>query len=68
MIDTALTYLQAGLCILPADRHLKRPTLTGWKSFQTHLPIELQVRQWFGASAEAICIVTGAISGNLEVL
>jgi hypothetical protein len=68
VIDTALTYLQAGLCILPADRQLKRPTLKGWKSFQTHLPIELQVRQWFAAEAEAICIVTGTISGNLEVL
>ncbi len=68
MIDTALTYLQAGLCILPADRQLKRPTLKGWKSFQTHRPIELQVRQWFAAEAEAICIVTGAISSNLEVL
>lgn len=68
MIDTALTYLQAGLCVLPADVQEKRPTLKGWKSYQTHRPIELQVRQWFGAETDAICIITGAISGNLEVL
>ncbi len=68
MIDVALTYLQAGLCILPANLQEKRPTLKGWKSFQTHRPIELQVRQWFGPQTDAICIITGAISGNLEVL
>lgn len=68
MIDTALTYLQAGLCVLPADLQEKRPTLKGWKSYQTHRPIELQVRQWFGAQTDAICIITGAISGNLEAL
>lgn len=68
MIDVALTYLQAGLCVLPADLREKRPTLKGWKSFQSHRPIELQVRQWFGPQTDAICIITGAISGNLEVL
>ena len=68
MIDVALTYLQAGLCVLPADLQAKRPTLKGWKSFQSHRPIELQVRQWFGPQTDAICIVTGTISGNLEVL
>ena len=68
MIDVALTYLQAGLCVLPADLQAKRPTLKGWKSFQSHRPIELQVRQRFGPQTDAICIVTGTISGNLEVL
>ncbi len=67
LIDSALSYLQAGLCILPASVAQKRPTLPSWKQYQKRLPTEQQVRTWFNESS-AICILTGTVSGNLEVI
>jgi hypothetical protein len=65
--DTALTYLRAGLCVLPAILQEKRPTLTSWKQYQRRLPTEWQVRTWFAEEMPA-CVLTGAISGNLEMI
>lgn len=68
MIENARGYLQAGLCVLPAVRSEKRPALVGWKSFQSKLPTPQQVEHWFAGQPDAICIVAGAVSGNLEVI
>ena len=65
--ETAITLLQAGLCVLPARIDEKRPTLSGWKKYQSRLPTEDQVRGWF-ADRAASCIVTGEVSGFLEML
>ena len=65
-IDLALAYLRAGLAVLPADVPAKRPLLD-WKSRQTALPSESEVRDWFRANV-GFCIVTGAASGNLEMI
>jgi len=66
-LDTALAYLEAGLCVLPAIAAEKRPALHSWKPYQERLPTEDEVRAWF-ADAEALCLVTGAASGHLEML
>ena len=66
LVETALSYLRAGLCVLPASLAEKRPMLPGWKAFQSALPTEQQVQTWF-ADAEALCIVTGAVSGHAEI-
>jgi hypothetical protein len=68
VIEAAKKYLEAGLCVLPAVRAEKRPSLLCWKSFQTRLPTVQQVEQWFGANPDAMCIVAGSISGNLELI
>lgn len=65
-IDRALAYLRAGLAVLPADVPAKRPLLD-WKSRQTALPTEAEVRDWFRANV-GYCIVAGAASGNLEMI
>lgn len=65
--DTAVSYLNAGLCVLPAILKEKRPGLPDWKQYQTELPSEQQVRTWF-RKVKSMCIVTGAVSGNLELL
>jgi len=65
--DMAVARLRAGLCVLPARTDSKRPALTGWKEFQNRLPTENEVRAWFADEA-AMCIVAGAVSGNLEML
>jgi hypothetical protein len=67
MLDTASAYLRSGLCVLPALLVEKRPALAGWKQYQRRLPTDRQVRTWF-ADAPALCILTGAVSGNLELL
>ncbi len=67
LLEAALEYRAAGLSVLPAKLADKRPALLNWKSYQSALPSEDQVRTWFQA-ANALCVVTGAVSGNLEML
>ena len=63
----ATTYLRSGLCVLPAILDQKRPALAAWKPYQKSLPSEAQVAEWF-ADAHALCLLTGAVSGNLEMI
>ncbi|HHK40933.1 MAG TPA: DUF3987 domain-containing protein [Planctomycetaceae bacterium] len=67
MLDAAIEYLNAGLCVLPAILEEKRPALPGWKQYQRRLPTERQVRAWF-ADGAPLCVLTGAVSGNLEMI
>lgn len=67
LTDKAISYLRAGLCVLPAVLAEKRPAVGSWKPFQQCLPSEAQVAAWF-ARADALCLLTGAVSGNLEMI
>ena len=67
MNETAINYLNAGLCILPAIPSEKRPAIGAWKQYQQRLPTERQVCTWF-ADCSATCILTGAVSGHLEMI
>jgi len=64
----AIDYLRAGLSVLPANRAQKRPCLPRWSEFQKRLPTEPEVGHWFAGSHDAICVVCGEVSGNLEVI
>ena len=64
----ALEYLAAGLSCLPASRSLKRPTVGSWKTWSARLPTEVEVSAWFANRQEGICVVAGAVSGNLECM
>jgi hypothetical protein len=69
MLNEALHYVRSGLSIIPCLLS-KRPVVT-WKPYQATRPAEIDVYRWFWPLkpvGEAIAIVTGAISGNLEVL
>ena len=66
--DAATAYHAAGLCVLPANRKLKYPAVKRWKPYQNRLPDDDEIRAWFGKDPEAMCIVTGAVSGNLEMI
>jgi len=61
-------YLASGLSVLPADRTRKCPSVASWKEFQGHRPTEAEVDSWFRASDEAVCVVCGKVSGNLECI
>ena len=61
-------YLASGLSVLPADRTRKCPSVASWKEFQERRPTEAEVDSWFRASDDAVCVVCGKVSGNLECI
>lgn len=67
ILQAALAYLEAGLCVLAAVLAEKRPALRSWKEFQNRLPTRAEVERWF-SHAQALCIIAGAASGNLFLL
>lgn len=68
LLQSALAYREYGLSVLPAVRSQKRPALPGWKNYQLRIPQERQIIEWFSKPEDAICVVTGQVSGNLEML
>ena len=69
LTSAAMAYLASGLCVLPASRAEKRPAVRGkWEPYKTRLPSEAEVRAWFANGPDAVCIVCGAVSGNLEMI
>ena len=68
MEEAAKRYVSAGLCVLPAIRGQKRPALRSWKEYQGRLPTEAEVDAWFAGGHDGLCVLTGAPSGNLELL
>lgn len=62
-----MNYLAAGLSVLPARKKEKCPVFK-WKEYQEHVPTEHAVKTWFADDHDAICIVCGKVSGNLEVI
>ena len=67
-VATAMAYLAAGLSCLPAAKAKKRPAIGGWKTWQTRLPTKVEVKAWFSNPHDAICVVSGKVSGNLECM
>ncbi len=65
--DVGTRYVAAGLRVLPACPKSKRPTLSRFKPYRTTPPTDHQHETWF-THATALCILTGATSGNLEVI
>ena len=63
----ATSYLQAGLCVLPANLKEKRPALPRWKPFCGRLPTQQELESWF-AEPRPACVLAGSVSGNLEML
>jgi hypothetical protein len=75
----ALSYLDAGLCVLPAIGAQKRPAVPEWKLYQNRQPTTSEMHKWFslpapsgarqaGNGQSALCLVCGQVSGNLEML
>lgn len=67
MLAVATSYFEAGLCVLPACVQDKRPTLSRWKQYQQRLPTPQELATWFG-NGNAACLITGAVSGHLEMI
>ncbi|MCK6486404.1 MAG: bifunctional DNA primase/polymerase [Gemmatimonadaceae bacterium] len=67
LLERALDYREAGLCVLPAIRDEKRPALPTWKQYQHRLPTPQELATWF-RNGSAACLIAGAVSGNLEMI
>ena len=68
MKQAAQGYLDAGLCVLPARRAEKRPAVGAWRQYQRRLPTQAEIDAWFANDPDALCIVSGAVSGNNELI
>lgn len=61
--SSAYLYRQSGLNILPAWKKSKRPSVARWACYQNKM-CETPITE----SIDALCVVCGAISGNVEVI
>ena len=68
IVQHAQAYLQAGLCVLPAYLQEQRVALESWTQYQKRLPTAEEIRRWFAKGPDALCIVAGAVSSNLEMI
>ena len=67
-VETASAYLKAGLSVLPAVKARKRPAVGAWKTWSQRLPTDIEVEAWFSNGHEALCVIAGAVSGDLECI
>ena len=67
-VETAVGYLKAGLSVLPAVKAKKRPAVGSWRTWQTRRPTGIEVEAWFSNGHEGLCVIAGAVSGNLECI
>lgn len=66
LLDAALDWHRAGAAVIPAQAG-KRPAVP-WQEFQRTRPTEEQIRAWFaGSTFDGFGVITGAVSGNLEM-
>lgn len=65
-LDVALGYLERGWSIIPMVPGTKEPTLRTWKRYQSALPHNRTVRNWFRDGVDVgIAVVLGDVSGGL---
>jgi hypothetical protein len=68
LLTIALRFLNEGISVVPvADDGSKRPALS-WQRYQEQLPSSDEVLAWFNNDVQGIGVITGAVSGNLEML
>lgn len=60
--------MNAHITEYPNKRVDKRPCIGSWKQYQLRLPNQTELEAWFSNRQDGICIITGAISGNLEII
>lgn len=68
LLPIALRFLAQGISVVPtANDGSKRPAFA-WQGFQEHLPIADELLSWFKDGVDGIGVITGNVSGNLEML
>ena len=68
LLPIALRFLAQGIAVVPtANDGSKRPAFA-WKRFETEMPTTEELLMWFKDGVDGIGVITGAVSGNLEML
>lgn len=69
LLTTALRFANAGIVAVPVSTDgSKRPGLSSWKQYQEVQPTPEEILSWFSTDQQGIGVITGKISGNLEML
>lgn len=66
--QTAISAWHNNLCPIPAANDGTKRPFAAWKTYQTVRPTLEQINQWFTQPHQGLGLITGAISGNLEML
>ena len=69
LLEHAIRWQAAGIVPLPVRTDgTKAPGLLAWKEYQQRHPTVEELVQWFNGDTDGIGILTGAISGHLEMV
>lgn len=66
-LQAAIDFHNAGVSVVPAKNDGSKAPIGSWKQYQVTRPSLEQLADWFGTGHEGIGIITGAVSGNLEM-
>ena len=68
MLQYAIQLAQDGFAVLPTKPGTKRP-IVNWAEYQSKPPTQGQLKIWYmNGSVSSVGIITGKVSGNLEVI
>ena len=67
ILQAALNFHDAGVCVIQARTDGTKAPAGNWKQYQVERPSREQIVEWFQDGHAGIGIVTGQISGNLEM-
>jgi hypothetical protein len=68
VLKAALAFAEAGVSVVPASMDGSKATIGSWKKYQLASADHEQLVNWFNGEATGIGIVTGKVSGNLEMV
>ena len=68
VLQAALDFHAAGISVVPASENGSKAPIGSWKQYQVTRAGVDQLRDWFSGSATGIGIITGSVSGNLEMV
>jgi len=68
ILQAALDFYDAGVSVVPAAMNGTKAPITSWKQYQVTRADREQLQAWFAGNQTGIGIITGAVSGNLEML
>lgn len=68
ILQAALDLHDAGCSVVPARTDGSKAPIGSWKQYQVTRPTRDEVIEWFKDGHEGVGIITGSVSGNLEML
>jgi hypothetical protein len=68
VLQAAIAFAEAGVSVVPASMDGSKSPIGSWKRYQLAPADNEQLVQWFAGEATGLGIVTGKVSGNLEMV